>query len=85
MTPKVIFKTKHTCKIMKLIFFSIIAFSMIGLIFPSGIAEVFIDEMLEGQEREKQKGSAHTFRKFPYGMGHEQYNLLKKIVKILTS
>ena len=28
----------------KLIFFSIIAFSMIGLIFPSGIAEVFIDE-----------------------------------------
>jgi len=36
-----------------------------------------IDEMLEGQEREKQKGSAHTFRKFPYGMGHEQYNLLK--------
>jgi len=44
-----------------------------------------IDEMLEGQEREKQKGSAHTFRKFPYGMGHEQYNLLKKMVKILTS
>jgi len=44
-----------------------------------------IDEMLEGNEREKQKGSAHAFRKFPYGMGHEQYNLLKKMVKILTS
>ena len=24
-----------------------------------------IDEMLEGNEREKQKGSAHAFRKFP--------------------
>jgi len=44
-----------------------------------------IDEMLEGNESEKQKGSAHAFRKFPYGMGHEQYNLLKKMVKILTS
>ena len=44
-----------------------------------------IDEMLEGNEREKQEGSAHAFRKFPYGMGHEQYNLLKKMVKILTS
>ena len=44
-----------------------------------------IDEMLEGNEREKQKGSAHTFRKFPYGMGHEQYNLLKKMIKILTA
>ena len=44
-----------------------------------------IDEMLEGKEREKQKGAAHAFRKFPYGMGHEQYNLLKKMVKILTS
>ena len=44
-----------------------------------------IDEMLEGNEREKQKGAAHAFRKFPYGMGHEQYNLLKKMVKILTS
>ena len=29
------------------------------------------------------KGSAHAFRKFPYGMGHEQYNLLKKMVKNL--
>jgi hypothetical protein len=29
-----------------------------------------IDEMLEGNEREKQKGSAHAFIKFPYGMGH---------------
>ena len=44
-----------------------------------------IDEMLEGNEREKQKGSAHAFTKFPFGMGHEQYNLLKKMVKILTS
>jgi len=44
-----------------------------------------IDEMLEGNEREKQKGSAHAFRKFPYGMGHEQYNLLKKMIKILTA
>ena len=44
-----------------------------------------IDEMLEGNEKEKQKGSAHAFRKFPFGMGHEQYNLLKKMVKILTS
>ena len=44
-----------------------------------------LDEMLEGNEREKQKGSAHAFRKFPYGMGHEQYNLLKKMIKILTS
>ncbi|MCH2377734.1 MAG: hypothetical protein DSY28_02940 [Alphaproteobacteria bacterium] len=43
-----------------------------------------LDEMLEGNEREKQKGSAHAFRKFPYGMGHEQYNLLKKMIKILT-
>ena len=24
-----------------------------------------IDEMLEGNEKEKQKGSAHAFRKFP--------------------
>ena len=44
-----------------------------------------LDEMLEGNEREKQKGSAHAFRKFPYAMGHEQYNLLKKMIKILTS
>ena len=43
-----------------------------------------IDKMLEGNESEKQKGSAHAFRKFPYGMGHEQYNLLKKMIKILT-
>jgi hypothetical protein len=44
-----------------------------------------IDDMLEGIEREKEKGSAHAFRKFPYSMGHEQYNLLMKTVKILTS
>ena len=44
-----------------------------------------IDEMLENAEKEKNKGSVHAFRKFPYGMGHEQYNLLKKMVKILTS
>ena len=43
-----------------------------------------IDEMLEGTEREKEKGSVHALRKFPYSMGHEQYNLLKKMVKILT-
>ena len=43
-----------------------------------------LDEMLEGNEREKQKGSAHAFRKFPYGMGHEQYNLLKKNGKNLN-
>jgi len=44
-----------------------------------------IDDMLEGIEREKEKGSVHAFRKFPYSMGHEQYNLLMKTVKILTS
>jgi len=43
-----------------------------------------IDEMLEGNEREKQKGSAHAFRKFPYVIGHEQLNLLYRVVKILT-
>lgn len=43
-----------------------------------------IDEMLECTEREKEKGSVHALRKFPYSMGHEQYNLLKKMVKILT-
>ena len=42
-----------------------------------------IDDMLEGIEREKEKGSAHALRKFPYSMGHEQYNLLMKTVKIL--
>ncbi len=42
-----------------------------------------IDDMLEGVEREKEKGSAHALRKFPYSMGHEQYNLLMKTVKIL--
>ena len=42
-----------------------------------------IDDMLEGIEREKEKGSVHAFRKFPYSMGHEQYNLLMKTVKIL--
>jgi hypothetical protein len=41
--------------------------------------------MLEGNEREKEKGSVHAVRKFPYSMGHEQYNLLMKTVKILTS
>ncbi len=44
-----------------------------------------IDNMLEGIEREKEKGSVHAVRKFPYSMGHEQYNLLMKTVKILTS
>ena len=44
-----------------------------------------IDDMLEGIEREKEKGSVHATRKFPYSMGHEQYNLLMKTVKILTS
>jgi len=44
-----------------------------------------IDDMLEGIEREKEKGSVHAVRKFPYSMGHEQYNLLMKTVKILTS
>ena len=44
-----------------------------------------IDDMLEGIEREREKGSAHALRKFPYSMGHEQYNLLMKTVKILTS
>ena len=29
---------------MRILLFSIVAFSMIGLIFPSGIAEIFIDE-----------------------------------------
>ena len=29
---------------MRVLLFSILAFSMIGLIFPSGIAEIFIDE-----------------------------------------
>ena len=43
-----------------------------------------LDEMLEGNEREKQKGSAHAFRKFPYGIGHEQLNLLYRVVKILS-
>jgi len=44
-----------------------------------------IDEMLEVNDREKQKGSAHAFIKFPYGMEHDHYNLLKKMVKILPS
>ena len=43
-----------------------------------------IDEMLENAEKEKNKGSVHAFRKFPYGIGHEQLNLLYRIVKILT-
>ena len=44
-----------------------------------------IDDMLEGIKREKEKGSVYAVRKFPYSMGHEQYNLLMKTVKILTS
>ncbi len=43
-----------------------------------------VDEMLEHAEIEKNKGSVHAFRKFPYGIGHEQLNLLYRIVKILT-
>ena len=43
-----------------------------------------IDEMLENAEKEKNKGSVHAFRKLPYGIGHEQLNLLYRIVKILT-
>ena len=44
-----------------------------------------IDDMLEGIEREKEKGSVHAVRKFTYSIDHEQYNLLMKTVKILTS
>ena len=43
-----------------------------------------VDEMLEQAEKEKNKGSVHAFRKFPYGIGHEQLNLLYRVVKILT-
>ena len=43
-----------------------------------------VDEMLEHAEIEKNKGSVHAFRKFPYGIGHEQLNLLYRIVKILN-
>ena len=43
-----------------------------------------IDEILEGAEKERNKGSVHAMRKFPYGVGHEQLNLLYRIVKILT-
>ena len=43
-----------------------------------------VDEMLERAEIEKNKGSVHALRKFPYGIGHEQLNLLYRIVKILT-
>ena len=43
-----------------------------------------VDEMLEHAEIEKNKGSVHAFRKFPYGIGHEQLNLLYRVVKILT-
>jgi hypothetical protein len=43
-----------------------------------------VDEMLKHAEIEKNKGSVHAFRKFPYGIGHEQLNLLYRIVKILT-
>ena len=43
-----------------------------------------VDEMSEHAEIEKNKGSVHALRKFPYGIGHEQLNLLYRIVKILT-
>ena len=43
-----------------------------------------IDEILEGAEKERNKGSVHALRKFPYGVGHEQLNLLYRLVKILT-
>ncbi len=43
-----------------------------------------IDEMLENAEKEKNKGSVHAFRKLHYGIGHEQLNLLYRVVKILT-
>ena len=43
-----------------------------------------VDEMLERAEIEKNKGSVHALIKFPYGIGHEQLNLLYRIVKILT-
>ena len=43
-----------------------------------------IDEMLENAEKEKNKGTVHAFRKFPYVIGHEQLNLLYRVVKILT-
>ena len=43
-----------------------------------------VDEMLERAEEEKDKGSVHAFRKFPYGIGHEQLNLLYRVVKILS-
>ena len=42
-----------------------------------------IDEMLENAEKEKNKGTVHAFRKFPYVIGHEQLNLLYRVVKIL--
>jgi len=40
--------------------------------------------MLENAEKEKNKGTVHAFRKFPYVIGHEQLNLLYRVVKILT-
>ena len=43
-----------------------------------------IDEMLENAEKEKNKGSVHAFRKFPYVIGHEQFNLLYRFLIILT-
>ena len=43
-----------------------------------------VDEMLEQAEKEKNKGSVHAFRKFPYAVGHEQLNLLYQLVKILS-
>ena len=43
-----------------------------------------VDEMLEGAEKERNKGSVHALRKFPYGIGHEQLNLLQRLIKILT-
>ncbi len=47
-------------------------------------ALLVIDEMLEHAEKEKNKGSVHAFRKFPYGIGHEQLGLLYRVIKILT-
>ena len=43
-----------------------------------------VDEMLEQAEKEKNKGSVHAFRKFPYGIGYEQLILLYRVVKILS-
>ena len=47
-------------------------------------ALLVIDEMLEHAEKARNKGSVHALRKFPSGIGHEQLNLLHRLVKILT-